>query len=146
MTIRASHHRCWNASLVLALAVGAAEWCGDDETTAPFGGWPPSVTFINFPDTIPGAPGDRTRATVGFSDRDGDIVRCYVEVVSADLPFDPFNWDPGVSGRTQGTFGLNIGCAPGGGGCSGSSVTLRVILRDDKDNRSYPVNFSFTYQ
>lgn len=109
----------------------------------PPGSEAPTVTDIDFPSTIGGAPGDTTVGTVSFFDPDGDIVLASFDVVSSDLGFTPFSFDPDVLGTVQGEFGFIIFCNPGGPACDGSA-TLQVTLEDSEGNVSLPFRFSFT--
>ena len=126
---------------------------GQVSSFSPFAVWvddtpgtPPGITFFEFPDTVSSAPGTTVVATVGFRDREGDIVRALVEEVSdPNGAFVPNDLDVEIGGDTEGelTFEGYI-CPSTSAGCITGTVTLRLTLEDAEGNRSEPITYSFT--
>jgi hypothetical protein len=109
-------------------------------------GTPPGITAFEFPDSMSSAPGTTVIGTVGFRDREGDVVRAVLEEVSdpngavlpAELELD-------LGGETDGEFTFEgYACPSTSPGCITGTVTLRLILEDAAGNRSEPVTYSFT--
>jgi hypothetical protein len=137
--------RMWCAVLMAATIAAS---CSKGNPAAPTPTTPtvhvPVIVSVTFPSTIPATPG-RTSGTVAFTDASGDINHAYFNVVStAGSPFTPFDFDPSVTGRTNGTFGFNLGCN-GPNNCTGTTV-LSVTLEDAHGDRSAATWFTFTYQ
>lgn len=95
----------------------------------------PQITFIDFPKLIP-PDGTRVLGTMGFRDPDGDIASVEFAVAKA-VAFTPFSFNPDVKGKIEGIFQFFIFSE------IGQQVSLRVILSDEKGNKSQPKELSF---
>jgi len=110
-------------------------------TTSIFIGDPPTINSISFFSEII-ADGERNNGTVSFSDPDGDIVRAYFVSVGPSC-FPSFDFDPMESlkgeDKTDGEFGFSIWCTG-----ATRDFELKVTLKDEPDNESNSLAFSFT--
>lgn len=106
----------------------------------------PVITKVTFPKVIPGEAKTFTYGTIDFVDADGDVVLLDGEVIQC-IGAKKCGWtdyDPHVSGQTEGSVSFNYGCG-GPGTCYGIRVTLQFVLVDFAGNRSEPVNLSFQF-
>ncbi|HEY7529481.1 MAG TPA: hypothetical protein VIC56_02245 [Gemmatimonadota bacterium] len=126
---------------------------GQVSSFSPFAVWvddtpgtPPGITSFEFPDTVSNAAGTTVLATVGFRDREGDVVRAIVEEVSdPDGAFVPNDLELTLGGATDGEFTFEgYICPSSSAGCIVGTVTLRLSLEDARGNRSDPITYTFT--
>lgn len=126
---------------------------GQVSSFSPFAVWvddtpgtPPGITSFEFPDTVSSAAGTTVIGTVGFRDREGDVVRAVIEEVSdPNGAFVPNDLELDLGGETDGEFTFEgYVCPSTSPGCITGTVTLRLILEDAAGNRSEPVTYSFT--
>ncbi|MCR4404181.1 MAG: CAP domain-containing protein [Candidatus Acetothermia bacterium] len=95
----------------------------------------PVITGINCQSEIP--VGQTATCSVGFADPQGDIVEArFVKVAGSP---GSTSFDPGVYGRTSGSFSFNIECSS-----PTAQQTMEVTLRDAAGNQSGPARFSYT--
>lgn len=95
----------------------------------------PIITGINCPSEIP--VGQPATCSLGFADAQGDIVEArFVKVAGSP---GSTSFDPGVYGRTSGSFTFNIECSS-----PTTQQTMEVTLRDEAGNQSSPARFSYT--
>ncbi|MGH7557622.1 MAG: hypothetical protein ACREMD_07575 [Gemmatimonadota bacterium] len=106
------------------------------------GGPEPLILSLDIPETVSNTPGSTITAAVEFADPDGDVLRAIVDAVSG--PLTGFDFDPGVSGETTGTFEVTIACPEGGDPCATGEVQATLTLEDAQQNLSDPFPFSYT--
>jgi YVTN family beta-propeller protein len=99
------------------------------------GGSPPQITFISFPSQIQ-ADGSIVSGFIGFKDPDGDLAKAEFVAVQAKY-FPSFTLNLTLKGVKEGSFEFEISTT------TPQSVTLRVTLIDEANNRSQPKEFSF---
>jgi hypothetical protein len=141
----------------LALFLGGALGCGDDEgTTEPAGdeGGAPRIFEIRGPTIVSNALDDTSTMAFDWSDDEGDIDSLVITLVAdpngvfdLDDPGDSSAFDPGYQGRIRGTTTYALGCA-GGSSClllgKTGPVTLGFTLVDAAGNRSERAEYSYT--
>lgn len=99
----------------------------------------PTITRVAFPSRV--KVGQEQNGIVRFEDPDGDIVRAEFSIVAGDpatIQVKPgTSFDPGVSGRTSGSFGFTVIVT------RAQTVKLRLVLVDAAGLRSAPYEFTF---
>jgi hypothetical protein len=132
-----------NNSTLLLLLVGLVALLGaiffiSSKTVGPVltSPMPPEVLNVEFPAQVQ-ADGNNVGGLVEFRDPNADIVWAHIDIVEADL-FFPFEFDPLVSGQTEGSFQFSLfTLVP-------QQMTLSVTLVDAEGQRSDPFEFEFT--
>jgi len=106
---------------------------------SPPGSTPPKILGIDFPSEIVG-DGKQNRGEVRFRDADADVVYAYFDPVGGTGNWAPFDFAPGVIGKSEGAFDFVITCE------TSKAVTARfeVTLVDSAGKVSTPNYFSFT--
>ena len=130
--------------------VDFAVTCGGAAGTAP------TISNLQFPETMTNAPGDSGAVTFDFSDPDADVLAMIVEVIADPSgayagiglsPGDSAVFDLDVQGQTTGSTGLFLGCPDPDQACPVGTgvVTLSVSVTDVAGNRSNELQFSVEF-